>query len=462
MIKLIISDFDGTLVSSVEAHYLALNRALEEVAGKEFVISEDEHKSTYNGLSTKTKLKMLVADKNLDKNLTDLINKKKQEYTSLFLESSIKEDKRLRFELEKLKKDGYKLHCASNAIYKTIEVGLKKLGIFDLFDFVIGNENIKRQKPNPDIFIECFLHAGVDPKEALIIEDSKHGREAAYRSMANVCTVNDPLDFSYEYIKSHPSFFSTKKVPWVDSKLNILILAAGLGSRFSNVGYEMPKPLIDFHDKTMIEHVINNLNIDANYIFAIQEDHCKKFNLDKILKAIKPGCKIIKVNGLTEGAACTALLAKEIINNDYPLIIANCDQIVDWDSCEFVSKLIFNNVDGEILTFKINNPDKRWSYVKLDDNGYVTDVQEKNPISNHPTVGIYGFRFGKDFVKYAESMINKKIKVNNEYYLAPVYNEMILDNKKIINFDCNEMWGIGDPSSLNKYLELFPSYHGGV
>jgi dTDP-glucose pyrophosphorylase len=113
-------------------------------------------------------------------------------------------------------------------------------------------------------------------------------------------------------------------------------------------------------------------------------------------------------------------------------------------------KMQEQEVDAGILTFESLHP--KWSYVKVDEMGYVTEVAEKNPISNIATVGIYYWKKGADFVKYAKSMIAKNIRVNNEFYVCPVFNEAISDGKKIKTFNIERMWGIGTPEDLNLFL----------
>jgi dTDP-glucose pyrophosphorylase len=203
----------------------------------------------------------------------------------------------------------------------------------------------------------------------------------------------------------------------------------------------------------MIQVVVENLAVDANYIFVVQKSHREKYNLDSMLSLICPGCKIVEVDSVTEGAACTVLLAKEFIDNDEPLVIANSDQFIEWNSLEFFYKMNEQNLDAGIVSFRATHP--KWSYAKVDDSGFVTEVAEKNPISDIATVGVYYWKQGKDFVKYAESMILKDIRVNNEFYVCPVFNEALLCGLKIKTFDVPKMWGIGTPEDLNYFLENY-------
>ena len=228
---------------------------------------------------------------------------------------------------------------------------------------------------------------------------------------------------------------------------------AGAGSRFEQAGYTFPKPLIEVHGKPMIQVVVENLNIEANYIYVVQLKHRKKYNLDTLLNILTPNCKIVEVDGITEGAACTALLGKEYIDNEAPLFFANSDQFVEWDSNEFMYKMQETDCDGGIVTFEATHP--KWSFAKINEVGLVTEVAEKNPISNIATVGYYWWKRGSDFVKYAEKMIGKNIRVNNEFYVCPVFNQAIEDKKQIRTFNVKGMWGLGTPEDLNYYLENY-------
>jgi dTDP-glucose pyrophosphorylase len=295
---------------------------------------------------------------------------------------------------------------------------------------------------------------GVLPEETLIVEDSPPGLLAASRSRAAVLRVNNPSDLTIEKVLDklrEPKTIATPK--WQGGKMNVLIPMAGAGSRFQQAGYTFPKPLIDVRGKPMIQIVAENLNVEATFTYVVQKEHREKYNLDTLLNLITPKCNIVEVEGVTEGAACTTLLAKEFINNDQPLLMANSDQFVEWDSNEFMYKMTEQDLDGGIVSFKATHP--KWSFAKIDTHGYVTEVAEKNPISDIATVGIYYWKRGSDYVKYAEQMIQKNIRVNNEFYVCPVFNEAIGDEKRIKTFDVPNMWGLGTPEDLKYYLENY-------
>ncbi len=235
--------------------------------------------------------------------------------------------------------------------------------------------------------------------------------------------------------------------------MKILIPMAGEGSRFAKEGYTFPKPLIDVSGKPMIQKVVENLDFDCEYIFLVRKSHVEKYDglIDTLQRITNEKCKYVVVDGLTEGAACTALLAEEHIDCDEDLLIANSDQWIDYEAENFKSLKNLTSSDAIVFTFNAVHP--KWSFVKTNSRGYITEVAEKKPISNIATCGIYWYRRGSDFVKYAKKMIEKDIRVNNEFYIAPVYNELIEDGKSLIPFYVHKMWGLGTPEDLRHYLE---------
>ena len=240
---------------------------------------------------------------------------------------------------------------------------------------------------------------------------------------------------------------------WKDKKMNVLIPMAGEGSRFAKAGYTFPKPLIEIFQKPMIQLVVENLAIDAKFIFLVRKQHDKQYNVSSLLKVIAPNCEIVLVDKLTEGAACTTLLAEKYIDKKDPLIIANSDQFIEWNSSKVLYELSNKQFDGGIIVFKSLHP--KWSYAKTDENDIVTKVAEKIVISENATVGIYFWKKGSDYVKYAKQMIKKNIRVNNEFYVCPVFNEAIQDKKVIKVKKIKKMWGLGTPEDLDYFYKNF-------
>ena len=455
MIKLIIFDLDGVLIDSRELHYFALNLALEKIDPK-FVISKDEHLSKYDGLNTTRKLELLSLEKGLSKAYFQDVWEEKQNVT-LKLFRQFEQDEKFIDIFSRLKQQGYAIAVASNSIRETVKLALLKIGVLEYVDYYVSNQDVKYPKPFPEMYWNCMSALKFTAKETLIIEDSHIGREAAIASGANLLPVENSTSVTYDIIQSELDRLNhtqtSYRIPWKDSKLNVLIPMAGAGSRFAQAGYTFPKPLIDVNGKPMIQVVVENLNIEANYIFIVQKDHYEKYNLKHLLNLIAPNCTIVQVEGLTEGAACTTLLAKEFINKDDPLVIANSDQFVEWNSNECLYAFTADGVDGGILTFEASHP--KWSYAKIGDDGFVSEVAEKKPISTNATVGIYYWKRGSDYVKYAEQMIERNIRTNNEFYVCPVFNEAIEDDKKIRIKQIPRMWGIGTPEDLNYFLNNY-------
>jgi NDP-sugar pyrophosphorylase family protein len=233
---------------------------------------------------------------------------------------------------------------------------------------------------------------------------------------------------------------------------NIVLPMAGRGSRFRQQGYKDSKPFIDVKGKPMIQRVIENLNIefDKNFKFIIlcQEADYLDYDFSIFNKMIgHDNIEIVKLKGITEGAACTLLTAKEYIDNKVPLLSFNSDQMIDYDPNETYSRLSLH--DGGMPCFKGEGP--KWSYAKTDEDGYVTEVAEKKQISNDATAGYYWSR-GSDFVKFAEQMIEADDRLNNEFYVAPVYNYAIKAGKRIVITQVDKVYQMGTPEDLQEYL----------
>lgn len=238
--------------------------------------------------------------------------------------------------------------------------------------------------------------------------------------------------------------------------LNIVIPMAGRGSRFSNAGYTTPKPLIPVHGKPMIQVVIENLRptCEHKFIFICQNDHMQKYQLESLLSSLTAEPVIIGIDGITEGQACSVLLAKKWINNEMPLLTANSDQYIDASIDDYLAAMKERSLDGLIMTMKADSP--KWSYARTDAQGLVVEVAEKKVISHDATVGIFGFAHGDDFVAAAERMMADDMRVNGEFYTAPCYNYLVRSGKRIgiygIGSEGDGMYGLGIPEDLTTFL----------
>ena len=454
MIKLAIFDLDGVLYDSKEYHFNALNNALAEVDEK-YVISYKDHLAIFDGMPTNKKLEVLKETKGLNSKYFKQIWTNKQINTNTYLDT-IEKNHELISNLKGLKKSNIKLVCASNSIESTVKKVLSKLGIIELFDMILSNEDVKNPKPHPEMYWKPMIEFGISPENTLVIEDSPIGRLGARLSSANTLFVEESKDLNSslfsKMINNDFANIHNELNTYTNNKLNVLIPMAGRGSRFQERGYVFPKPLIEIKGKPMIQVVLENLNIDANYIFIVQKEHNENFNINQMLKIQKPNSIIYELDEVTEGAASTTLIAKESINNKAPLLICNSDQFIEWNPREVMYQFVNADVDGGILTFESTHP--KWSYAKLGDDGFVSEVAEKNPISTNATVGVYYWKHGQDYVKYAEEMIEENIRVNNEFYVCPVYNQAIKDKKNIKIKEIEKMWGLGTPEDLETFLQF--------
>ena len=229
---------------------------------------------------------------------------------------------------------------------------------------------------------------------------------------------------------------------------------AGKGIRLQDFDPH-PKPLVKVLGKTIVEWSIETLGIDGNYIFCCKKEHIEKFKIDKLLKKIIPDCKIVSIDYQTKGTAQSVLEAIKLIDNDDELIISDTDHYLNWNSEFFNKEIRKKDIDGCVMVFPEEYTSKKASYVKIDGDGYVIKSAEKQPISKIATVGVHYFKKGSDFVKYANQMIDNGLEFNNEFYVTPVYNLFVKENKKIITFPVKKMWALGSPEEVSIFLKEF-------
>lgn len=240
--------------------------------------------------------------------------------------------------------------------------------------------------------------------------------------------------------------------------LTVVIPMAGRGSRFADVGYELPKPLLPVHGVPMIEVVVRNLTPrePCRFVFICRREHVEEYGFVPALRDVAPGCEIVTVDQVTEGAACTVMLAEREADPDDVLVIANSDQWVDCDIDFHLSVMRDESLDGLIMTMTADDP--KWSFVELDEGSRVTNVVEKEVVSTEATVGIYTFARGGDFFRAARSMIAADKRVNGEFYVAPAYNELIAEGAAIgidnVGSEGAGMYGLGTPNDYETFLRL--------
>jgi dTDP-glucose pyrophosphorylase len=237
--------------------------------------------------------------------------------------------------------------------------------------------------------------------------------------------------------------------------INILMLLAGKSKFFEAPEYQFPRPLIEINGRSMVELTIDNLKgikQEKRFIFVVNEQDCAKYHIDNVLMlATDDNCKIVRLTGETKGAACSALLATEYIDNKDRLIISNTDQIIEEDINKILDFFEKKDADGGVVCFETIHP--RWSYVTVNKNDEIIEAAEKKPISKNAIAGFYYFKHGCDFVKSAMGSIEKDTNVNGAYYIAPTFNEMVLENKSLVIFrlDSNKYHSFYSPQRIREY-----------
>lgn len=300
MVKLLVFDLDGVLVEAKEIHYIALNKALASIDVK-YCIDAVEHNIAYDGLPTKKKLELLTTNKGLPESCYGQVWATKQKETVEVIRQHIRRDDRLCNVLSRLHKD-YKIYVASNSISESVRIMLYQSGLIEHVDYYISNEDVKNPKPHSEMYLRCMIHAGVNPKECVIVEDSLFGRQGALAAGGHVLGVDSTQDVTYERVANFvESLEPSEKKKWPADDLVVLIPMAGAGKRFQEAGYSFPKPLIDVQGKPMIQVVVENMALDAHFVFVVQKSHYEKYNLKHLLNLIAPGCDIVQIDGVTEG-----------------------------------------------------------------------------------------------------------------------------------------------------------------
>ncbi len=451
MIQALVFDLDGVLVDAADWHAQALNKALGLFG---YSISHEEHQNTYNGLPTLVKLRMLSKHRGFPVALHGFVNEMKQKFTREIFLRDCRPRPELSAALHHLRGEGYRVAVASNSSRTTVELALEGLELEHAFDVVLSHEDVGRSKPDPEVYRECFRRLDVQPSEALILEDSEPGIRAARESRAHVMVIKDPSQVTLGNIQRHVRLAEESQCD--PPTVEILIPMAGKGQRFIDAGFPRPKPFISVLGRPMIEWVVENLRpagIPHVFTFLVNEDHLRHEPHRNLLERVAPGCRIVSVPTVTQGAACTALLASDVIEQERPLLIANSDQFVDFSCADFVQRSRAENCDGNILIFPATDP--KWSYALTDEQGNVSEVAEKNPISPDATVGVYYFRTAATFMESAQRMIRLDRRTRDEFYVCPVYNELIALGGKVRTYRIapDAMHGMGTPEDLQAFLQ---------
>ena len=240
--------------------------------------------------------------------------------------------------------------------------------------------------------------------------------------------------------------------------MNIVVTMAGSSEEFYKDGSSYTKFLVEIGNKTMVEHVVESLNSllnkGNNVIFLIRKEDDEKYHLGNVIRLLVPEVRIVIVGDNVSGAAITSLFAIEHIIKEDPLILINGDQIIDIEHQDIARNFTLSGMDAGVVVFESFHP--RWSFVKCSDNGLVIEAAEKKQISSLATAGLYYYKRAEEYIKCTKNMILKDNNVNGKFYICPVFNEMILDGKKIITYkiDSDKYHSLMSPKKVKQY-EIF-------
>jgi dTDP-glucose pyrophosphorylase len=239
--------------------------------------------------------------------------------------------------------------------------------------------------------------------------------------------------------------------------MNLVMPMAGRGSRFADVGVNVPKPLIDVRGRPMYAWAMASLPLTLiqQVIFLCLAEHLQDETLERDIReryaAYNP--VIIALNSVTQGQASTVLMARHLIDSDDPLLIYNADTYCHT-GLEQRLRTPDAAVDGIISVFEA--PGDKWSFARVDDDGRVLETAEKRRISDWATTGLYHFSRGRDFVAHADAMIAANERENGEFYVAPVYNRFIAAGANVRIDVANEVWVLGTPEDLADFESRYP------
>ena len=242
--------------------------------------------------------------------------------------------------------------------------------------------------------------------------------------------------------------------------VNIVIPMAGLGSRFAKAGQARPKPLIEvLPGQPMLTFVTRYLSLGEphRFVFVCRSEHVEDFSLESVFKSLVRSFVIATTDDVTQGPACTALLASKFIDNDQELLVAYCDDYLDERIDEVLYEWRRKKAAAGALLFSSRNP--RHAYAVTSASGRVLKVAEKERISAKAIAGFYYFREGRDFVRLAKRMVREDRRAKGEFFVSGVYNEFIAEGKRVVSrtIPARNNYSMGVPADLERFRRLIVS-----
>lgn len=237
--------------------------------------------------------------------------------------------------------------------------------------------------------------------------------------------------------------------------MRVLMLFSGDDTAFRESGFQYPKNLTEIDGTPMIQNVMQSfkevLDSADEILLTMRQPEIDRYHTSSVARLLYPRVKIVSVPNVTKGAACAVLLAVKKIDNNEELLVINGDIILEESVLPAITDFRKRNLDGGVVTFESVHP--RWSFVKCDESGQIIEATEKRPISKNATVGVYYFKKGSDYVAAAENMIRKDANVNGAFYICPVFNEMVLMQKKLGIYEINRniYYSLASPKGIEVY-----------
>ncbi len=461
--KLCIFDVDGVLLDGRSVHLRAFNDALRfyGLPG----VTEAFHDEHLDSLSTRGKLQKLrqLLDTPLLEGeepmypveLDEKVDARKKELTEEAF-SRLEQDDRLVRLFSWLRMQGAAIAVASNARQSSVEMVLDRLGLSQFVGHIATPTDGRLAcKPATDLYVDCMEWAACPPSETLILEDSPVGLKGARATGATVLPVFHHLDVDIRLLRR---FWQTGK-----TGTTVLIPMAGEGKRFKDAGYALPKPFVDVAGKPMIERVVESLGMpEAQHVFLARSEQRELYTHSALTGQLGKGPRALEVTSLTEGAACTTLLAEDLIDPDDRLVIANSDQLLEWDADRFLQRMSLAAADGGIATFRDPTRNPKWSYVEtsITDESRVTRVVEKRAVSDRATCGVYFWNRARDYFESVRNMMDAGDRTNGEFYVAPSFNHLDDPDALILARDVKAMHGLGTPEDLQVYVASTATVEG--
>jgi HAD superfamily hydrolase (TIGR01509 family) len=448
-IQLVIFDLDGVLVDSRDLHYEALNAALEEVAGARFVITRAEHESTYDGLSTNQKLRLLTMSKELPLEHHKKVWTRKQELTEDFVRKQIKPTAHITELIIRLKRAGYPVAVASNCIRSSVRNILEATGLLTYVDAVFSNEDVAHAKPEPDIYIKACRTFGLETSQALVIEDSPRGCEAAVRAGCPLVRVDGTASVRADVI--------LRRIREVDAEPEPITVVVPLAGPCPEVWMdgpesppsEMPSFLADVRGRSAIEWALGSIasnRVPMRFLFLVKDSHAVTFKLESLLARATgyAPTTVIRLKSDTLGALKTVLEARALLPAASPVLVFDGAHVLDWGAAGCIDDVLCARADGAVTVAASSDP--RWSYVRVQGGGHaspaVLEVHEKVAVSNAACTGLYFWRRGADFLAAADATVAGGSRTRGSYFVAPAYNAAIRAGKRIEAVRVEQSWSL--------------------